>query len=519
LNFLDISKKVPYGPFFSKLPLNSGKYAYILNKEILMKKILVSFLALFSLILAIGCSSPNDPTPETVATPSAVQTGNSITLSVTTPGATLYYSLDGSTPGLVYENPIVITNDVTLKAFGTFPGWYNSSVFSKDFSYTPPPSKVAVITDSQTENTITLTTTTTGASILYSIDGSDPTTPYPTTGIVITENTTIKAIAKLTDYTDSDLFSKAFTWTDTRPVASAPTANRVANTITLSTTTSGASIFYSTNGSTPTTAYTTGIIITDDTTIKAIAKKDGYQDSSIFGQLFTIPVVSNVMASQSGNSITLSTTTSGATIYYTTNGSTPTTSSTVYSGPINITVNTTIKALATSTGYKNSNIYTGTFDYQKAVKPSITVVDLDKLTITSSTPGSQILYSTDGSTPSISYTGPIPLTGETTVKAKATASEYDDSEVASETVKPKVATPVIRIGTGSVPGNELNVVYFSTTTSGADIKYIMTTVGNLNVFNYNNDDKPLFATHYIEVWAIKDGYDESEHVSGTYTAE
>ena len=44
--------------------------------------------------------------------------------------------------------------------------------------------------------------------------------------------------------------------------------------------------------------------------------------------------------SQSGQTLTISDATSGATIYYTTNGSTPTTSSSVYSGPISLSTST-----------------------------------------------------------------------------------------------------------------------------------------------------------------------------------
>ena len=49
-------------------------------------------------------------------------------------------------------------------------------------------------------------------------------------------------------------------------------------------------------------------------------------------------------------SVSVSDSTPGAIIYYTTNGSTPTTSSPVYSGPITLTATTTINAIATASG-------------------------------------------------------------------------------------------------------------------------------------------------------------------------
>lgn len=55
-------------------------------------------------------------------------------------------------------------------------------------------------------------------------------------------------------------------------------------------------------------------------------------------------------------SVSLNSETEGATIHYTTNGSTPTTSSTVYSTPIVLTTTTTIKAMAVKSGMDNSAV-------------------------------------------------------------------------------------------------------------------------------------------------------------------
>ncbi len=58
----------------------------------------------------------------------------------------------------------------------------------------------------------------------------------------------------------------------------------------------------------------------------------------------------------STQTVTISDSTSGATIYYTTNGTTPTTSSTVYSAPISVSTTETVEAIATASGYTTSPV-------------------------------------------------------------------------------------------------------------------------------------------------------------------
>src|SRR5208283_2524548 len=71
------------------------------------------------------------------------------------------------------------------------------------------------------------------------------------------------------------------------------------------------------------------------------------------------PPAGNYATSQS---VVISTTTPGAKIFYTTDGSTPTsTTGTLYAGPVNVPVNTTLKAIAYQAGWTDSPVVTASY--------------------------------------------------------------------------------------------------------------------------------------------------------------
>lgn len=144
-----------------------------------------------------------------------------------------------------------------------------------------------------------------------------------------------------------------------------------AKSVELSCGTDGATIYYTTNGDTPTsssTEYTGAIAVNVTTTIKAIAIKDGLEDSGIASATYTLKCATPTITVPDGlfvSSKTVTITSSeGASIYYTTDGSTtPTNSSTAYdsSNKPSISATTTVKAIATKSGWSDSDVATETF--------------------------------------------------------------------------------------------------------------------------------------------------------------
>lgn len=132
-------------------------------------------------------------------------------------------------------------------------------------------------------------------------------------------------------------------------------------------------------------------------------------------------------------SLTLATATPGAKIYFTIDGSDPSTSSTraLYSAPLNFSVSRTLKAYAVKPGYANSDVLTESYSFpvadpQFSVNDSLSFNSQFALNLYCSTFGASVRYTLDGSDPKSSATaqtfsgsGYITLLNTTTVRAYA----------------------------------------------------------------------------------------------------
>ena len=131
-----------------------------------------------------------------------------------------------------------------------------------------------------------------------------------------------------------------------------------------------------------------------------------------------------------------------ATIYYTTDGSTPDSTSSVYSTPITVNEHTVIKAFAVKDGYPDSDVGSAEYFFRVA-NPTFSVLSgsfatPQHLTLSVDTPEATIRYTTDGSNPSENvgqiYSGTPILINNTTQATVVKAIAYLDGWVTSAIV-------------------------------------------------------------------------------------
>ncbi len=152
----------------------------------------------------------------------------------------------------------------------------------------------------------------------------------------------------------SNIISKTYT-AAAAPVFSLLTGSYPASQPVSITATGPKAIYYTTDGSTPTTAstlYTAPFTVTSSITLKAINVPPGYQASTVSEAVYNIAAAPQITFS--GHTATITDSTSGAVIYYTTDGSSPSTTSTKYTTPFTLSQTTTVKSFATAAGYINS---------------------------------------------------------------------------------------------------------------------------------------------------------------------
>ena len=321
--------------------------------------------------------------------------------------------------------------------------------------------------------TVTVTNVMTGVSMHYTTTGAEP-TPSDTaiaSGSTINVQTSqvVKVKAWKAGLPASDTAVRDYVLKVTTPTVSpGGSLYTTPKTVTLSTTTSGASLYYTVDGSTPTTSsasYSAPITISTGTVLKVLGAKAGWANSTEapatytfnFGTLTAPTVEPGAGPFTSGIDVTMSSSQSGATVRYTTNGSAPTTSSTAYTGPVALSASGTVKAKAFHPDYTASAETSRTYEVVTATPTfSLTAGTYaagTAVVVSTSTPGASISYSVDGSVPTPSHptlaSGDAVVVGNSTLKAMAWKAGQSNSGAASATyaVTGHVAAPGLAGGT------------------------------------------------------------------------
>jgi RHS repeat-associated protein len=318
----------------------------------------------------------------TVATPTfspaagSYGSSQTVTISDSTSGTTIYYTTNGTTPttsSTKYTSAITVNSTETVEAIGAHTGDTNSAVASAAYTFVvPTPTLSPAAGTYGSSQSVTISDSNSAATIYYTTNGTTPTTSSTkyTGAITVNSTETVKALAVITGYTNSAVASAAYTFVVPTPTFS-PAAGSYGSsqTVTIGDLNSAATIYYTTNGTTPTTSstkYTAAITVNSTETVEAIAVITGYTNSAVASAAYTFvaptPTFSLAGGSYFGSqTVTISDSNSAATIYYTTNGTTPTTSSTKYTAAIMVNSTETVEAIAVVTGYTNSAVATVTY--------------------------------------------------------------------------------------------------------------------------------------------------------------
>ena len=329
-----------------------------------------------------------------------------IVINCATAGATIYYTTDGTTPtetSPVYSTPIEITGTTTIKAIATATDMLPSDVAEATYTI----NQIYYVNIATTIDNGGVT-----AEPVKGIEGTEITlTATPATGyhfgqwdVVDASNNPVTVTGNTFDMPASDVTVNAIFWIDTLTITATVNPTE-AGTVT------GAGQFEYNTDVTLTATANEGYLFnnwtlngesvssSDILTFTALENAAYVANFVAMGQVAapTFTPAAGEYDSEHLPEVVISCTTPGATIYYTTDGSAPTTSSNVYSAPILVENTTTIKAYATATDMTPSEVAEATYTINQVY--DVYVEETDNGTI-----GANPSSGVEGTTITLSYT-------------------------------------------------------------------------------------------------------------------
>ena len=378
-----------------------------------------------------------------VETPVISFDGTISQITCATPNAKIFYTVDGSNPteeSLQYESSITMTESCTVKAIAAKTNYNNSTVASVAFNKEDNTASEPLFQRTDSVITITSATTKEGTIIYYTLDGTNPnvTSDVYSEPLKMVGNCTLKAITMNPKMFNSIISTYEVNWYKVET----PVISFDGTITTITCATPNARIYYTTDGTNPTEEslkYDNAFPMTETCTVKAIAAKANYNYSAIASVAFNKDENSagKPLFARNGNVITITPATmiEGTVIYYTLDGTEPTSVSNVYNEPISVAGNCTLKAIAMVPKKFDSDVATYDVNWFKVETPVVTF-DGYNVTIDCATPNSRIYYSLDGTTPteeSLRYTETLAMTESCTIKAIAVRENYNNSTVVTNT--------------------------------------------------------------------------------------
>ncbi len=332
--------------------------------------------------------------------------GTKVTLSTDTPNATIYYTLDGSEPSTaseVYNTAagIVVNEAMTIKAFATATGLNDSGMTTFNFTIKDAPTHISItearnkeIGQVVTVSGIVTAKLETATAHIQDEDGA-AIAIYPVDSLTAKVGDRVLVQGKVDEY--SGLKQLTNISLVGMPVPSTIPEAHIIKSIEVGEDNESKLVTIKNVAITGSGQNFTG---TDDAGTFAIYDKtrdSGLVSGKTYGeitgivgqytnhQLLPLRIIEDVTKVQdikashvggitAGTKVTLSTMTEGATIYYTLDGSAPTTASTKYTGEIIVNQPLTIKAIAVKEGLTNSAI--ATFVYEMIDTNNATISDI-----------------------------------------------------------------------------------------------------------------------------------------------
>ncbi|MBQ8463334.1 MAG: chitobiase/beta-hexosaminidase C-terminal domain-containing protein [Prevotella sp.] len=382
----------------------------------------------------------------------AVNRDTIVTITNNQAGAKIRYTLDGSNPtiytGTEYKAPFKLLNNATIKAIAYQDSLLTSSVRTHQYTgYRVAEVKISTFIENS-QIMVKLETQTPDAKIYYNFNERNNTITSNllyTQPFVVANGYRVQANAVKDGYTEAGWTSTD--WFDYESyTATQPIITILPDTTVFMSADAGAEIYYTTDGSTPdenSTKYENPFKLTRNSVIKAFAVVAGKINSSISENDYNGFHVKAPVFAQNGITMTITTATPEATIYYAyeSEGNSVNKNSHKYTGPFDVMDNSTIRAFAVRDGWYDSDVSTiSTGD--KITCPMVEAVSYDGHFLTlKAIDDATIWYTTNGNDPRdnsnktvswiYEYKTPIAINSTGQIKAIAIRNYMNPSDIAT----------------------------------------------------------------------------------------